>query len=40
MVLAETVLLGQVPESYSNFSQFDSLEEAYEAKYHHAAKEK
>lgn len=40
MVLAETVLLGQVPNSYSSFSQFDSLDEAYEAHYHYAAKEK
>lgn len=31
MVLAETVLLGQVPDSYTYFSQFDSAQDAYDA---------
>lgn len=33
VVLAETVLLGDVPESYTYFSQFDSVKDAYDAYY-------
>ena len=39
MVLAETVLLGQVPDSYSNFGQFDSVKDAYDAYYHFGTNE-
>ncbi len=39
IILAETVLLGDVPDSYTYFSQYDSAEEAYESYYHYGARE-
>ena len=39
VVLAETVLMGQVPDSYSSFGQFDSVKDAYDAYYHFGTNE-
>lgn len=39
VVLAETVLLGDVPNSYSNFGRISSAEEAYDAYIYYGANE-
>ena len=39
VVLAETVLLGQVPDNYTSFGQFDSVKDAYDAYYHFGTNE-